>query len=415
MGKQFRINLSQLQASSCQSVCQKLEDSISGISGAVSEAASLGSMKGMGATHVRAYATEVVVPMLRAAMMLTMGVNRDVQQLPKRYVAQVDSKSHDEDELEQEIQDIQNEIQMTDNIINMVGKIDKGIANKLKNSTKGARSDEEARLRKLKRILRDFRRYDRESGGLFSDLDALREAFDTATREIKSCTIQSGSKVGFKMPKDMSWAHYVNKKWKQMEERQKNFLRDENRKVKENIDDASSKLNDGISFLAAAGKDCGKGLSKALMGSGDSLIATSEELDKGNTALGFLMSGEKVYSDVKHGKSFGTSFMKDCGGTLIGAAVVVFAPETASAITVAAVSYGADKAYDYLYDHWKPFRHTMNDIGHGIDHGIHDIKTAPRDYKRGMKKANKIISHTHVSGLPKGYEPGPNGYSTASY
>lgn len=344
-----------------------------------------------------------------------MGVNRDVQQLPKRYVAQVDSKSHDEDELEQEIQDIQREIQMMDELTKMIGKIDQGAADKLKNSTKGVRSDEEARLRKLKRILRDFRRYDRESGGLFSDLDALREAFDTATREIKSCTIQSGSKVGFKIPKDMEWAHYVNKKWKQMEERQRKLLREENRKIKENVDDASSKLNDGISFLAAAGKDCGKGLSKALMGSGDSLIATSEGLDKGNTALGFLMAGEQTYSDAKRGKSFGVSLLKNCGGVVLGVGAMALLPEETPALVVAAVGYGTGKLYDAAYKHIAIFRHGVNDCGHCIDKGIQSIKNMPHDYKSGERKASKIINHTHVSGLPKGYEPGPNGYSTASY
>ena len=428
MGKQFRINLSQLQASSCQSVCQNLEDSIDGINDAVSGAASLGSMKGMGATHVRAYATEVVVPMLRAAVMLTQGVDRDVQQLPKRYVAQVDSKSHDEDELEQEIQDIQNEIQMTDNIINMVGKIDKGIANKLKNSTKGVRSDEEARLRKLKRILRDFRRYDRESGGLFSDLDALREAFDTATREIKSCTIQSGSEVGFKMPQDMSWAHYVNKKWKQMEERQKNFLRDENRKIKENIDDASSKLNDGVSLVDGLTHDVGKGLSANLNKLGDGMQGASEALDDVNAGLGIFMSVAQMHEDMKHGKSFGVAAMKDCGGVALGLLVSTVVP---GGLLGAAAGVVAVEGYSAMYDHVKFFRHAVNGAGHLIDHGIsdvdhgihdvghglkalgHDIKTAPHDFKRGMKKGEKILSHVHISGLPKGSIPGPNGYSSS--
>lgn len=428
MGKQFRINLSQAQASSCQSVCQNLVDSIDGISGAVSEAASLGSMKGMGATHVRAYATEVVVPMLRAAVMLTQGVDRDVQQLPKRYVAQVDSKSHDEDELEQEIQDIQNEIQMTDNIINMVGKIDKGIANKLKNSTKGVRSDEEARLRKLKRILRDFRRYDRESGGLFSDLDALREAFDTATREIKSCTIQSVSEVGFKMPQDMSWAHYVNKKWKQMEERQKNFLRDENRKIKENIDDASSKLNDGVSLVDGLTHDVGKGLSANLNKLGDGMQGASEALDDVNAGLGIFMSVAQMHEDMKHGKSFGVAAMKDCGGVALGLLVSTVVP---GGLLGAAAGVVAVEGYSAMYDHVKFFRHAVNGAGHLIDHGIsdvdhgihdvghglkalgHDIKTAPHDFKRGMKKGEKILSHVHISGLPKGSIPGPNGYSSS--
>lgn len=421
MGKQFRINLSQLQASSCQSVCQKLEDSISGISGAVSEAASLGSMKGMGATHVRSYATEVVVPMLRAAMMLTMGVNRDVQQLPKRYVAQVDSKSHDEDELEQEIQDIQREIQMMDELTKMIGKIDQGAADKLKNSTKGVRSDEEARLRKLKRILRDFRRYDRESGGLFSDLDALREAFDTATREIKSCTIQSGSKVGFKMPKDMSWAHYVNKKWKQMEERQRKLLREENRKIKENIDDASSKLNDGVSLVDGLTHDVGKGLSANLNKLGDGMQGASEALDDVNTGLGIFMSVEQMHEDMKHGKSFGVAAMKDCGGVALGLLVSTIAPE---GLLGAAIVVGASESYNIAYDHSKYFRNIVNGTGHLIDHGIHDvghglkalghdIKTAPHDFKRGMKKGEKILSHVHISGLPKGSIPGPNGYSSS--
>ena len=398
MGKQFRINLSQLQASSCQSVCQKLEDSISGISGAVSEAASLGSMKGMGATHVRAYATEVVVPMLRAAMMLTMGVNQDVQQLPKRYVAQVDSKSHDEDELEQEIQDIQREIQMMDELAKMIGKIDQGAADKFKNAMKGARSDDEARLRKLKRILRDFRRYDRESGGLFSDLDALREAFDTATREIQSCTIQSGSKVGFKMPKDMEWAHYVNKKWDQQKKKEHVKIPAPSDKVTNFLSDLDSLMVGGMKDVANSGN-----------------VLKARELYRYSSTVGkladwgqYLMSAINFTSDYKKNKDVGVSLMKDVAGVALGTGAVIATtafdwPE----LGVAAAGVVVCDGYNWLYDHSKIFRHTMNDIGHGIDHVDHSIEKEHREIKRGMNKGDKIIGK-----LPENSMPGPNGYST---
>lgn len=403
MGKQFRINLSQLQASSCQSVCQNLEDSIDGINDAVSGAASLGSMKGMGATHVRAYATEVVAPMLRAAMMLTVGVNRDVQQLPKRYVAQVDSKSHDEDELEQEIQDIQREIQMMDELTKMIGKIDQGAADKLKNSTKGVRSDEEARLRKLKRILRDFRRYDRESGGLFSDLDALREAFDTATREIKSCTIQSGSKIGFKMPKDMEWAHYVNKKWDQQKKKEHVKIPAPSDKVTNFLSDLDSLMVGGMKDVANSGK-----------------ILKARELYRYSSTVGkladwgqYLMSAMNFTSDYRKNKDVGVSLMKDVAGVALGVgagAVVGFfgAPE----IGVAFASVGACDFYNLLYDHSKIFRHTMNDIGHGIDCVGRSIEKGHREIEHGMDKGDRIIEHAHVGKLPENSMPGPNGYST---
>ena len=156
MGKRFDLSASQAQASSCQQSCAELGNSIQQISAAVAQAAS-SDVSGMGSTHVKDYAEAVVVPMLRAAVMLSEAVKQGTTQLPQQYIAKVDSKSHSEDELQEEVASAKSEISMIDDVQKALNKIDKSVGDKFANATKEVLTDAQARLQKAEQILQNFR------------------------------------------------------------------------------------------------------------------------------------------------------------------------------------------------------------------------------------------------------------------
>lgn len=211
MGKRFDLSASQAQASSCQQSCAELGNSIQQISAAVAQAAS-SDVSGMGSTHVKDYAEAVVVPMLRAAVMLSEAVKQGTTQLPQQYIAKVDSKSHSEDELQEEVASAKSEISMIDDVQKALNKIDKSVGDKFANATKKVLTDAQARLQKAEQILQNFRNYDVESGGLFGDIDALGAAFDQGAHVMQSATVVNGS--AFEVPNVLDWADYINGKWK---------------------------------------------------------------------------------------------------------------------------------------------------------------------------------------------------------
>ena len=211
MGKRFDLSASQAQASSCQQSCAELGNSIQQISAAVAQAAS-SDVSGMGSTHVKDYAEAVVVPMLRAAVMLSEAVKQGTTQLPQQYIAKVDSKSHSEDELQEEVASAKSEISMIDDVQKALNKIDKSVGDKFANATKKVLTDAQARLQKAEQILQNFRNYDVESGGLFGDIDALGAAFDQGAHVMQSATVVTGS--AFEVPNVLDWADYINGKWK---------------------------------------------------------------------------------------------------------------------------------------------------------------------------------------------------------
>lgn len=211
MGKRFDLSASQAQASSCQQSCAELGNSIQQISAAVAQAAS-SDVSGMGSTHVKDYAEAVVVPMLRAAVMLSEAVKQGTTQLPQQYIAKVDSKSHSEDELQEEVASAKSEISMIDDVQKALNKIDKSVGDKFANATKEVLTDAQARLQKAEQILQNFRNYDVESGGLFGDIDALGAAFDQGAHVMQSATVVNGS--AFEVPNVLDWADYINGKWK---------------------------------------------------------------------------------------------------------------------------------------------------------------------------------------------------------
>lgn len=211
MGKRFDLGASQAQASSCQQSCAELGNSIQQISAAVAQAAS-SNVSGMGSTHVKEYAESVVVPMLQAAIMLSEAVKQGTIKLPQQYVAKVNSKSHSEDELQEEVVSAKSEISMIDGIQKALNKIDKSAGDKFADATKGARTDAQARLQKAEQILQNFRNYDMESGGLFGDIDELGAAFDQGAHVMQSATVVNGG--AFELPIDLEWSNYIKGKWK---------------------------------------------------------------------------------------------------------------------------------------------------------------------------------------------------------
>lgn len=371
MGKRFDLSASQAQASSCQQSCAELGDSIQQITAAVAQAAS-SDVSGMGSTHVKDYAEAVVVPMLQAAIMLSEAVKQGTTQLPQQYVAKVDSKSHSEDELQEEVASAKSEISMIDGIQKALNKIDKSAGDKFADATKGARTDAQARLQKAEQILQNFRNYDVESGCLFGDIDELGAAFDQGANVMQSEVISNGE--GFIIPEDLKWAEYISDRW--------------GRFIKNNRDEIEDKADDVISLLAGFGKDVAK---KGKVFHARELYRVADKGGEGADIFQYITSAFDFRRDFKKTHDFGVSLMKDFGGAGAGLIAAKFLADASDPV-IAAGSIVASDGYNWLYKKFPPFRHVMNDIGHAVDVLGKEIEAEPKESKKELHEERQVTN-----------------------
>lgn len=245
MGKRFDLSASRAQASSCQQSCAELRSSIQQISTAVAQAGS-SDISGMGSTHVKEYAEAVVVPMLQAAVMLSDAVKQGTTKLPQQYVAKVDSKSHSEDELQEEINNAKTEMSMLSDMEKVLSAVSKSLGGAPLNAIKGAHADAQSRLQKAEQILQKFMGYDGESAGFFDGVEGLWNAFAQGANVMQSGVISNGE--GFIIPEDLDWAEYISDRWG----------RSIYNMVKNKRDEIEDKADDVVSLLAGFGKDVAK-------------------------------------------------------------------------------------------------------------------------------------------------------------
>lgn len=408
MGKRFDLGASQAQASSCQQSCTELGNSIQQISAAVAQAAS-SNVSGMGSAHVKEYAESVVVPMLQAAIMLSEAAKQGTTKLPQQYVAKVDSKSHSEDELQEEVASAKSEISMIDGIQKALNKIDKSAGDKFVDATKGARTDAQARLQKAEQILQNFRNYDVESGGLFGDIDELGAAFDQGAHVMQSATVVNGG--AFELPIDLEWSNYIKRKWKKYGSKILNNL-EKSDLFQTGKETVWEKLKDeGVSLLRSGiekGGDCikegylddqldlylGGDLAASTILLKKALLATrvGKFLSKG-FGYGYVayQYGKSMYAtgkDLNKGMNPGKVIVKDDGGIIaggIGGGIAVLIAHNPKAFNTGNLL--GTETWNYLYR--KPwFRHgaihTMEYVYNTKSRNLQDIEKTNRKY------------HTHI-------------------
>ncbi|MFK5705611.1 T7SS effector LXG polymorphic toxin [Ligilactobacillus sp. LYQ139] len=373
MGKRFDLGASQAQASSCQQACTELGNNIQQISATVAQAAS-SDISGMGGTHVKDYAEAVVVPMLQAAVMLSEAVKQGTTQLPQQYIAKVDSKSHSEDELQEEVASAKGEISMIDDMQKALNKIDKSAGDKFADATKGVRTDAQARLQKAEQILQHFRNYDGESGALFGDIDKLSAAFDQGTHVMQSVTVVNGV---FGIPVDLEWAEYISDRWSEFAYN-----------VIKNRSEVEDKLDDAASLFAAFGKDVVK---KGKVFHARELYRVADKVGKGADIFQYITSAFDFRRNFKKTRDFGVSLMKDFGGVGVSAVTAKLLSGLSDPVG-AFISIGLGEVYNMAYKHYPPFRHTMNNIGHAVDVLGKEIEAEPKESKKELHEERQVTN-----------------------
>lgn len=405
MGKQFDLGASQAQASSCQQSCAELGNSIQQISAAVAQAAS-SNVSGMGSTHVKEYAESVVVPMLQAAIMLSEAVKQGTTKLPQQYVAKVDSKSHSEDELQEEVASAKSEISMIDGIQKALNKIDKSAGDKFADATKGARTDAQARLQKAEQILQNFRNYDMESGGLFGDIDELGAAFDQGAHVMQSATVVNGG--AFELPIDLEWSNYIKRKWKKYGSKILNNL-EKSDLFQTGKETVWEKLKDeGVSLLRAGVMGGATHLknrflyeqldlytkgeigeaSRAYLMKSRYAVKGGRLLSKG-IAVGYIAYqwrevGKKFNNDLKKGVHLGTAINRDLMGPILGTGASIItlpSPEVSGDLNII-----VNEGWNYVYR--KPwFRHRADNVTNYITD----------TYARNIRDIDRINKKYHMN------------------
>lgn len=371
MGKRFDLSASRTQASSCQQSCAELGSSIQQISTAVNQGAS-SDIGGMGGTHVKEYAEAVVVPMLQAAVMLSDAVKQGTTKLPQQYVAKVDSKSHSEDELREEINNAKTEVSMLSDMEKVLSAVSKSLGGVPLNAVKGAHADAQSRLQKAEQILQKFMGYDGESASFFDDVEGLWEAFAQGANVMQSGVISNGE--GFIIPEDLEWAEYISDRW--------------GKSIKNHRDEIEDKADDVISLLAGLGKDVAK---KGKVFHARELYRVADKGGKGADIFQYITSAFDFRRDFKKTHDFGVSLMKDFGGVGASAvAVKVFSDFSDPAVAV--IGTIAGDSYSLLYKHFPPFRHVMNDIGHAIDVLGKEIEAEPKEAKKELHEEHQVTN-----------------------
>lgn len=375
MGKRFDLSASQAQASSCQQSCAELGNSIQQISAAVAQAAS-SDIGGTGGTHVKEYAEAVVVPMLQAAVMLSDAVKQGTTKLPQQYVAKVDSKSHSEDELREEINNVKTEVSMLSDMEKVLSAVSKSLGGVPLNAVKGAHADAQSRLQKAEQILQKFMGYDGESASFFDDVEGLWEAFAQGANVMQSEVISNGE--GFIIPEDLDWAEYISDRWG----------RSIYNTVKKKRDEIEDKADDVISLLAGLGKDVAK---KGKVFHARELYRVADKGGKGADIFQYITSAFDFRRDFKKTHDFGVSFMKDFGS--LGVSVVTAKLLSGLSDPVGAViSIGLGEVYNVAYKHFPPFRHAMNDIGHAVDVLGREIEAEPKETKKELHEEHQVTN-----------------------
>lgn len=375
MGKRFDLSASRAQASSCQQSCAELGSSIQQISTAVNQAAS-SDIGGMGGTHVKEYAEAVVVPMLQTAVMLSDAVKQGTTKLPQQYVAKVDSKSHSEDELREEINNVKTEVSMLSDMEKVLSAVSKSLGGVPLNAVKGAHADAQSRLQKAEQILQKFMGYDGESASFFDDVEGLWEAFAQGANVMQSEVISNGE--GFIIPEDLDWAEYISDRWG----------RSIYNTVKKKRDEIEDKADDVISLLAGLGKDVAK---KGKVFHARELYRVADKGGKGADIFQYITSAFDFRRDFKKTHDFGVSFMKDFGS--LGVSVVTAKLLSGLSDPVGAViSIGLGEVYNVAYKHFPPFRHAMNDIGHAVDVLGREIEAEPKETKKELHEEHQVTN-----------------------
>lgn len=371
MGKRFDLSASQAQASSCQQSCAELGSSIQQISTAVNQAAS-SDIGGMGGTHVKEYAEAVVVPMLQAAVMLSDAVKQGTTKLPQQYVAKVDSKSHSEDELREEINNAKTEVSMLSDVEKVLSAVSKSLGGVPLNAVKGAHADAQSRLQKAEQILQKFIGYDGESASFFDDVEGLWEAFAQGANVMQSGVISNGE--DFIIPEDLEWAEYISDRW--------------GKSIKNHRDEIEDKADDVISLLAGLGKDVAK---KGKVFHARELYQVADKGGKGADIFQYITSAFDFRRDFKKTHDFGVSLMKDFGSLGVSAVTAKLLSGLSDPVG-AVISIGLGEVYNVAYKHFPPFRHAMNDIGHAVDVLGREIEAEPKEAKKELHEEHQVTN-----------------------
>ena len=371
MGKRFDLSASRAQASSCQQSCAELRSSIQQISTAVNQAAS-SDIGGTGGTHVKEYAEAVVVPMLQAAIMLSEAVKQGTTKLPQQYVAKVDSKSHSEDELREEINNVKTEVSMLSDMEKVLSAVSKSLGGVPLNAVKGAHADAQSRLQKAEQILQKFMGYDGESASFFDDVEGLWEAFAQGANVMQSGVISNGE--GFIIPEDLEWAEYISDRW--------------GKYIKNHRDEIEDKADDVISLLAGLGKDVAK---KGKVFHARELYRVADKGGKGADIFQYITSAFDFRRDFKKTHDFGVSLMKDFGSLGVSAVTAKLLSGLSDPVG-AVISIGLGEVYNVAYKHFPPFRHAMNDIGHAVDVLGREIEAEPKEAKKELHEEHQVTN-----------------------
>lgn len=205
------LGRSQSQGDACATACQQLATQLGELTGATA-LFNDSDFKGEAASKVKNFVTTVFVPFIKAAVMLTSAIGKDVKQLPAKYVSSVANRSWSTEALERKIREIQARIRATDNLIDTLSHHhDSDHSHAISSMKQNAETNKNAyqsQLKKYQEILHKFNTFNAASPQIFTNLANLKAAFQQGAQQVQSCR-----QSNFAIPAEIGWTKIVNNEW----------------------------------------------------------------------------------------------------------------------------------------------------------------------------------------------------------
>lgn len=209
------VGTSATQAETGASACKVLIESLIKLSQAVLEVQSIPNFSGSAADSAKNFASSVVIPTIRAGVLLVDAIDEGLSKLLSDYQSKVDSDSHDSEKLERDIKNIEDQIRWAEVSNQILGKNSKSrkknaAAIKAGNNRISALMEQK---KELDRILKALLEYDPSSSDIFSEIETLNSAFSQGITQINSGYNTSTHEFSIPQPNSLSWAADINGIW----------------------------------------------------------------------------------------------------------------------------------------------------------------------------------------------------------
>ena len=215
MSVDMYLGSSQNQAKSVSDVVQKQNDAYDSLKGALSSFAfNSPNLKGKAYDSAKNYCSQVLIPLVKACILLNEAIGKACQELPVKYISEVDSVDLKESELREKIMRVDQIIGRYQTLISSQ-YLKKEPNNTVISNLNGSITIQQAAKQDLEEKLAKLLAYHASSPSIFSNIAGLQAAVSASIAQAKASWDSSSQSFVFPTKSNMSWATTINKQWEE--------------------------------------------------------------------------------------------------------------------------------------------------------------------------------------------------------